>query len=43
MAAGAFFIAADGYEDFERAMKEKLLRELETPTVSGGPADLRAG
>jgi Protein of unknown function (DUF1194) len=40
---GAFFIAADGYEDFERAMKEKLLRELETPTVSGGPADLRAG
>ena len=40
---GAFFIAADGYEDFERAMREKLLRELGTPTVSGGPEDRRAG
>jgi len=40
---GAFLVAADGYEDFERAMREKLLRELETPTVSGGPEDRRAG
>ncbi|HYJ30041.1 MAG TPA: DUF1194 domain-containing protein [Allosphingosinicella sp.] len=40
---GAFLVAADGYEDFERAMREKLLRELETPTVSRGPEDLRAG
>ncbi len=34
---GAFWILADGYEDFERAMRAKLLRELQTPMVSGSP------
>ena len=34
---GAFLVAADGYEDFERAIREKLLRELETPTVAAAP------
>ena len=34
---GAFSIEADGYEDFRRAMKAKLLRELRTPEVSGWP------
>lgn len=33
--SGAFSIEADGYEDFERAMKAKLLRELRTPEMSG--------
>ncbi len=37
---GAFVIVADGYDDFERAMKKKLLRELATPTVSDGPKTL---
>ena len=32
---GAFWILADGYEDYERAMTAKLLRELEMPLVSG--------
>lgn len=32
---GAFCILADGYEDYERAMRAKLLRELEAPMVSG--------
>lgn len=32
---GAFAILADGYEDFERAMRAKLLRELQGPMVSG--------
>jgi hypothetical protein len=40
---GAFLVAADGFRDFERAMREKLLRELETPTVSGGSEEFRAG
>jgi len=34
---GAFWILADGYEDYERAMRIKLLRELQTPAVSGWP------
>jgi hypothetical protein len=33
---GAFHIVADGYEDYERAMTAKLLRELEMPMMSGG-------
>ena len=32
---GAFWILADGYEDYERAMRAKLLRKLEMPMVSG--------
>jgi hypothetical protein len=32
---GAFWILAEGYLDHERAIKAKLLRELEVPTVSG--------
>ena len=32
---GAFMVLADGYEDYERAMIAKLLRELELPLVSG--------
>ena len=31
----AFWILADGYEDYERAMTAKLLRELELPLMSG--------
>lgn len=34
---GAFSILADGYEDYERAMEAKLLRELELPLMSGLP------
>ena len=34
---GAFWILAEGYLDYERAMKAKLLRELGTPAVSGLP------
>jgi hypothetical protein len=30
----AFWIMADGYEDYERAMTAKLLRELDVPAVS---------
>ena len=38
---GAFWILADGYADYERAMRAKLLRELQVPLVSGEvrPAD----
>jgi hypothetical protein len=39
----AFSILADGYEDFERAMTEKLQRELELPLVSGRPSSPEAG
>ena len=37
----AFWVLADGYADYERAMSVKLLRELERPMVSGevGRAD----
>jgi hypothetical protein len=34
---GAFWMLADNYEDYERAMRAKLLRELDTPAVSGWP------
>ena len=34
---GAFWLLADGYGDYERAMRAKLLRELEHTVVSGGP------
>jgi hypothetical protein len=34
---GAFWILAEGYTDYERAMKAKLLRELGLPLVSGWP------
>ena len=34
---GAFWILAEGYLDYERAMTAKLLRELGTPAVSGLP------
>jgi hypothetical protein len=34
----AFWILAEGYEDFERAMKVKLLRELSIPLVGEAPA-----
>ncbi|EYD78273.1 identified by similarity to GB.1 [Rubellimicrobium mesophilum DSM 19309] len=39
----AFWVLADGYEDFQRAMTAKLLRELTTPAVSGWPAEGHAG
>lgn len=39
----AFSIEADGYEDFERAMKAKLLREVRAPEVSGWPSGDDAG
>ena len=38
---GAFVERADGYEDFERAMRRKLLRELGVMQVSRGEARLR--
>jgi hypothetical protein len=34
---GAFFVSADGYEDYEQAMRSKLQRELALPLVSGWP------
>jgi hypothetical protein len=35
---GAFRVLADGYGDYERAMRAKLMRELEHRVVSGGAA-----
>lgn len=35
---GAFWVLAEDFEDYERAMKAKLLRELELPVVSEGLA-----
>lgn len=32
---GAFLEVAQGFTDYERAMRRKLLRELETPTIGG--------
>lgn len=32
---GAFLIVADGFEDFARAIREKLLREISGPLLSG--------
>ena len=37
---GAFYILADGYEDYERAMRAKLLRELGLALVSASPRGL---
>jgi Protein of unknown function (DUF1194) len=37
---GAFAIIAEGYEDYERAMTAKLVREMQLPLVGGMP---RAG
>ena len=34
---GAFWMLADGYADYERAMRAKLLRELEHTVISGEP------
>jgi hypothetical protein len=34
---GAFWVLAEEYLDYERAIKAKLLRELEVPVVSGSP------
>ena len=34
---GAFWVLANGYEDYARAMTAKLLRELQIPMVSGSP------
>ena len=31
--AGAFVVDADDFSDFERAMRQKLLRELEGPVI----------
>ena len=41
--SAAFYVQADGYEDFERAMTEKLQREVERPLVSGWPTNLKTG
>ena len=41
--SAAFSILADGYEDFERAMTEKLRREVELPLVGGWPISPVAG
>lgn len=34
---GSFFVLADDFEDYERAMTAKLLRELQLPLMSGWP------
>ncbi len=34
---GAFWILANGYDDYERAIRAKLLRELSLPMVGGWP------
>jgi hypothetical protein len=40
--AGAFLIRADGFEDYERAMQRKLLRELtvQVGALQTGPSRL---
>jgi hypothetical protein len=38
---GAFTEVALGFEDFELAMKKKLLREVDVPAFSGLAKDLR--
>lgn len=40
---GSFLMVADGYEDYARAMEQKLLRELGQPAVSGTPQGGDAG
>jgi hypothetical protein len=39
----AFWVSAENFEDFERAMRVKLLRELELPPLSGRPLTANAG
>ena len=39
----AFWVSAESFEDFERAMRIKLLRELELPPVSGHVVATNAG
>jgi hypothetical protein len=41
--SAAFYVLADGYEDFERAMTEKLRREVDLPLASGRPSSPEAG
>lgn len=41
--SGAFAIDVDRYDDFRRAMREKLLRELRAPEVGGWPTAGDAG
>lgn len=41
--ARAFWVFADGYEDYERAMRVKLQRELELPLIGGMPTTPTAG
>jgi hypothetical protein len=36
---GAFHVLADSYEDYQQAMTTKLLREVQSPVVSGLPSD----
>lgn len=40
---GAFLIVADGFEDYERAMRRKLERELAPPAIGALPALENAG
>jgi hypothetical protein len=40
---GAFLIVAEGFEDYERAMRRKLVRELEPPAIGALPAKENAG
>lgn len=44
---GAFRVLADGYEDYARAMRVKLVRELQAPMMSGwvegGTRDTQGG
>ena len=40
---GSFVITANGYEDFARAIKLKLLREIRVLTGDAGPALTSAG
>lgn len=41
--AGAFFEVAQGFEDYERAMRRKLERELTPPVIGALPGQGRAG
>jgi hypothetical protein len=40
---GAFSVVAEGFEDYERALTAKLVRELEMPLVSSLSATADAG
>lgn len=37
---GAFMVVADGFDDYERAMREKLERELGVAVIGGHPAPI---